>query len=41
MLLILNFLTPNAYAVAPEDLLSKSAILINADDGQVLLKKQQ
>ena len=39
MLLILNSLSFNAYAIEAESLQSKSAILINADDRQVLFEK--
>lgn len=39
VLLILNSLNINAYAVEAENLKSKSAILINADDRQVLFEK--
>lgn len=39
MLLILNSLSINAYGIDAESLKSKSAILINADDRQVLFEK--
>ena len=39
ILLILNSVNFTAFAIAPESLMSKSAILINADDNQILIEK--
>lgn len=39
MLLIVNSVSINVYGITPESLMSKSAILINADDNQILIEK--
>jgi D-alanyl-D-alanine carboxypeptidase (penicillin-binding protein 5/6) len=37
--IILNMMVVTAYGIEPEDLQSRSAILINADDGRILFEK--